>query len=485
MEPRFFPWRLFWRQFFSQFAVFTGIFIAVLLFCRQTFLPTEGYLHITDIDFFILRALGLSLVLIIAGSLWMSFRTAKPIGRVIFKARSLASKKFAKQFKDEDDSYQEEPGELFELENALNRVRQKLRKRRENLIKERDEMEALMSAVADSIVSVNQEEKIIFFNSHFAHHFLSKEQAQTQPRLAEILRIPEIMILFTQALQQGRSGTANVKINSMLDAAPKYFAVSISPLREAKDRTVYGAIGIFHDITDVKKTEQIRIDFVGNASHELRTPLTSVKGYLETFKDDFKTGKTESAEKFLTIITRNVDRLIELVDDLLTISTLEATGGIRPEMVQVEALSKQVLLQVEPLRIEKNQHIEVLDHVGELFADGPKVEQVLVNLVSNAIKYIQPNGKIRVEWEKNDAGDILLRVIDNGPGIPDEHLDRLFERFYRIDKGRSRDAGGTGLGLSIVKHIMQSHGGTAMVRSEIGEGTEFTCIFPELQPRPE
>ncbi|MGE3757181.1 MAG: sensor histidine kinase [Pseudobdellovibrionaceae bacterium] len=461
-----------------------ALFVAVLLFARQAFLPSEGYVTVIEIDHFVLQVLAVGLISIIAGSLWISFRTAKPLGRVIFKARSLASKKFAKQFLGEEDAYDEEPGELFELENALNRVRQKLRKRRERLTQEREEMEALMSAVADSIVSVNLEEKVMFFNSHFANHFMSKEQAQSQPRLAEILRVPEILQLFSQSLTKGRSGNATVKIHSMLDSSTKYFAVSVSPLREPSQRVVYGAIGIFHDITEVKKTEQIRIDFVGNASHELRTPLTSIKGYLETLKDDFKAGKADSAEKFLGIISRNVDRLMELVDDLLTISTLEATGGIRPELITVETLTKQALSQVEPLRSEKNQTLEVLDHVGELYADGSKVEQVLINLVSNAIKYVQPNGKIRVEWERNDAGDAILRVIDDGPGIPEEHLDRLFERFYRIDKGRSRDAGGTGLGLSIVKHIMQSHGGTAMVRSEVGEGSEFTCIFPELRSRP-
>lgn len=483
MGLRYFPWRLFWRTFLSQAFVFILVLCATLWVGRAFFVPPEATFTLQDLDLFLLKILAAGILFVSLGAIWCSYRSAGPLGRVILKARGLASKKFARLFTNDEDSYYEEPGELFELENALNRIRQKLKKKRESLAKEREETEALVSAVVDAIVSVNLEEKVVFFNSQFANHFMNREQTHVQPRLAEILRVPEVLANFEAALKKGRASTINVKIHSQLDSMPKYYTVSVAPLRQAKTRNVYGAMGIFHDITDLKRVEQIRIDFVGNASHELRTPLTSIKGYLETVNEDFKAKRLDSVEKFLVVINRNVDRLIELVNDLLTISTLESTGGIKPDMVAVEAISRQALLHVEPLRQQKNHDIQLLDHVGEFYADPTRVEQVLVNLISNAIKYIQADGKIRIEWEHNDAGEVILRVIDNGPGIPYEHLGRLFERFYRIDKGRTRDAGGTGLGLSIVKHIMQSHGGTVMVRSEVGVGTEFTCIFPVRQSR--
>jgi two-component system phosphate regulon sensor histidine kinase PhoR len=255
--------------------------------------------------------------------------------------------------------------------------------------------------------------------------------------------------------------------------------VKVSPLREEKGgQKLYGAMALFHDITEIKKAEQIRIEFVENASHELRTPLTSIKGFVDTLKEDVQAGRTDQAGYFLGVISKNVDRLSELVSDMLTLSSLESGAVVKKENIRPIEITQDLMERMSSLASEKQILIQVTNEADGLLADPRKVDQVLSNLVGNAIKYIPAGGRIQIRWEE-DERHVILRVIDNGPGIAEVHLSRLFERFYRIDKGRSRDVGGTGLGLSIVKHIMQSHGGGVQVKSESGHGTEFICLFPK------
>lgn len=211
-----------------------------------------------------------------------------------------------------------------------------------------------------------------------------------------------------------------------------------------------------------------------------------MKGYLETFKEDFFKGKTDQAEFFLNTISKNVNRLTDLVNDLLTISSLEQ--GVAPELenISTDQVTSNVVERLTKMAKDKNVMLSyTTGEVENIRADVSKLEQVLENLVGNAIKYGKANGKVQVRWSlltKAEAPakvpSVQLSVFDDGPGIPTEHLPRLFERFYRVDKARSREVGGTGLGLSIVKHIVQSHGGTVSVKSEPGQGTEFICIFP-------
>jgi two-component system phosphate regulon sensor histidine kinase PhoR len=363
-----------------------------------------------------------------------------------------------------------------------------MKKRRDQLQQEREETQAFMCAVQEGIVSVSPDLRVLYFNSQFATQFLDSKQmnssvnstASSSLTLADVFRYPEIHEGFLGALNEGRTFRVQVKLETKLEKNIRYFLVSVNPLRKNKSNEIYGAMGIFHDITELKKAELVRIEFVGNASHELRTPLTSIKGYVDTLKSDIHSGHYEQAEKFIDIISRNVDRLADLVSDLLSISALESNAEIKIESVNPLQVSEHIVAELAQFVREKNQVIMVIgaQELPNFNADVSKVEQVLRNLVSNAVKYI-PSGKtIQIRWQKAENGDVILHVIDDGPGIPPEHLDRLFERFYRIDKGRSRDAGGTGLGLSIVKHIMQSHGGSVQVKSEVGKGAEFICTFP-------
>lgn len=466
-----FPWKLFWQFFLTQVVLYNFLFL-VSLGVVSSNRPFGSFYFWSIVAQYFVASVILSLV--------VSWRFTRPLHKIILKAFRIASKKFENQNEDEEDLLDEEMAEYAQIENALNRIHRKMKKRRDQLQREREETQAFMSAVQEGIVSVNPDLRVLYFNSQFATQFLDSSQVNSTLQLADIFRYPEIHEGFLRALKEGRTFRVQVKLETKLDKHVRYFSVSVNPLRKNKSQEVYGAMGIFHDITELKKAELVRIEFVSNASHELRTPLTSIKGYVDTLKADVKGGHYEQAEKFVDIISRNVERLADLVNDLLSISTLESNAEIKIEPVVPLVVSEHIVSELAPLVREKNQMVLVAgaQDVPSFNADVRKVEQVLRNLVSNAVKYI-PNGKtVQIRWAKNVFGDIELRVIDDGPGIPVEHHARLFERFYRIDKGRSRDAGGTGLGLAIVKHIMQSHGGTVQVKSEMGKGSEFICTFP-------
>jgi len=240
-----------------------------------------------------------------------------------------------------------------------------------------------------------------------------------------------------------------------------------------------GTILVFHDLTRLKQLERTRAEFVANVSHELRTPLSLIKGYVETLLDGARKNP-EVAERFLKIIERNAQRLDLLIQDLLTISALEA-GRVKLNLqaVELRPLVEKVLGDLKPPA--DNKSITLVNQLPDLntTADLSRLEQVFANLVDNAIKYGRTQGTVTVGGGKAGDGKIEIFVQDDGPGIPPESLDRVFERFYRVDKARSREQGGTGLGLSIVKHIVQSHGGKVWVKSELGKGATFFFTLPQ------
>lgn len=233
-------------------------------------------------------------------------------------------------------------------------------------------------------------------------------------------------------------------------------------------------------INNLEKLDKIRTDFVANVSHELKTPLTSIKGFIETLEDGAIDDK-ENARRFLDIIKKHADRLSNIINDLLSLTEIESReGALKAAAVDMKALLDEVIWSFTHAFSAKGQQFNA-SYNGTDFkvkGDRDKIEQVLVNLIDNAIKYTGQKGEIRASlFEKKDS--VMLTLTDNGIGIPEEHLDRIFERFYRVDKGRSRELGGTGLGLSIVKHIVMLHNGHIGIESETGKGTEITVIFPK------
>lgn len=471
-----FPWTIFLRFLIFQILAFNVLFVlSMTLFFREEGIPSSEFWD----------ALLVFLPGSIAVSLFTSWRFSLPIQRALRQAIRIASKRTGKGQTDssEADLFDDEPGEYSELVLALDRIDKKLRKKKEQLLREREENAAFMSSVQEGLISISADGKLLYFNSQFAALFLpgSLLKSEMEIRLTDAVRVPEIYESFRSVLETGVMKKVQVRLNTLLDNQPRDFAVSMAPLRRTKSGEIRGVIGIFHDVSDLKKAERIRIDFVGNASHELRTPLTSIKGYLETLKEDFAAGRLDQAAHFIQIISRNVDRLIEMVQDLLSLSAMEHNSELKLETVNALGITDHVAKELAPLASDKRQVIQVMGEVPDFLADPRKLEQVLRNLISNALKYIPEGSRVQVRWELGPRREVVLRVIDNGPGIPEEHHHRLFERFYRIDKGRSRDAGGTGLGLAIVKHIMQSHGGSVSVRSTPGAGAEFICTFPPLK----
>jgi len=332
---------------------------------------------------------------------------------------------------------------------------------------------ALMGAISDAILAVDLEGSALFYNSRFAMLFDDKNLQNR--KLWKMFLDQELLNAFQAALKDGLTNSVKAIPFDRPDGR-QFFSVSVSPLR-AESEEIYGAVGVFHDVTDLKRAEQIRIDFVANVSHELRTPLTAIKGYADTLVQDIQEGKPAQSE-FLGIIIRNTDRLMALINDLLDLSSLESTDVLHKAVVNTKELTYRVIKQMEGPLKAKNHPVIVEASTESVIADPRRLEQVLVNLLDNANKYTPAGGKLFVSWEQADENSVVLKVHDTGPGINPSHHSRLFERFYRVDKSRSREMGGTGLGLAIVKHIMQRHGGSVWVESSSGKGSTFFCRFP-------
>jgi two-component system phosphate regulon sensor histidine kinase PhoR len=239
-----------------------------------------------------------------------------------------------------------------------------------------------------------------------------------------------------------------------------------------------GTVLVFHDLTRLKQLESARTDFVANVSHELRTPLSLIKGYVETLLDGAK-DNPEVADKFLRTVDRNAERLKLLIDDLLTISELESRAvQLNLQDVNLKRLTEKVLAEFQSRATAKAIRLKAEMSELTVRGDAGRLEQVLGNLVDNAIKYGRPEGTVVVAARATEDQRIEVSVRDDGPGIPPESLERIFERFYRVDKARSREQGGTGLGLSIVKHIIQSHQGRVWAESELGKGATVLFTLP-------
>ncbi len=258
----------------------------------------------------------------------------------------------------------------------------------------------------------------------------------------------------------------------------RHLELNAATLRGLED-TPSELILIFHDYSRIKELENLRKEFVANVSHELRTPLTLIKGYVETLIDGAKDDPAV-AEKFLRKIERHANRLTYLIEDLLTISHLESGRlVVHPQDIPAHPLVERVLDELQSPAAQKKVTIENRTPADQLvYADGDRLQQVLFNLVDNAIKHGRPGGSVSVRVSRTERGT-QFAVQDDGPGIPAEALERVFERFYRVDRARSREQGGTGLGLSIVKHIVQAHGGEVWVESELERGSTFFFSLPD------
>lgn len=479
----YFPKRIFWRNFWTHVSAYLFVVLFGLGVGYWFLVPELGPVSKEEfhrlVGPWLLKVLPLLSIYMVIVSLWFSYHTVKPLAQIIKTVRGMVNRRgLVAADLDDDDVFEEEEGEFYELDVALSRVRKKLKKKYDQLDQLREESETLMMSMADAVVSVDGQQRLVFFNSHFATHFLTQSQAQKTTYLSDVLRDPELLNLVNNAITKGEIGERTISLVSVLEQRERDYGIAISPLRRPEGGVIYGALVVFHDITHLKAAERMRIEFLSNVSHELRTPLTTIKGYVDLLNDDLNAGKLEGAKQFAPILSRNINRLVDLVNDLLLISKLESSPELQIEVNDTHRISEIVREEFSQALAKKGQDIVANLKAPVLKADPVKLQQILRNLVSNAIRYGPEKGKIELHWLPV-VGGIELRVKDLGQGISEQHQARLFERFYRVDKGRSRELGGTGLGLAIVKHLMLAHRGSVSVRSKLGEGSEFICFFPQ------
>ena len=365
--------------------------------------------------------------------------------------------------------------EFVELSEAINAMAEHYALLVEEATRHRNHLNAILSSLVDALIAVNQDLRITMINPA-ASSLLGITPDSRGRYLLECIRNYDLSQLFQQVLQDQTPVQQEIQIFS-----PQHhiFRTIVSPVRSQRTGRLVGVVAILHDITEQKRLEQMRTDFVANVSHELRTPLTSVKGFVETLLDG-AIDEPESARRFLTIVAGETDRMVNLVKDLLELSRLEASDRAwnlstvdLAEIVQDMTSAYQERSQELGLQL----HIAIKDDLPRVNGDATLLRQVMANLLDNALKYTDSGGQVWLTLSSNGTG-VLLEVQDTGVGIPAKHLDRIFERFYRVDKGRCRQRGGTGLGLAIVKHIVEKHGGTIEIQSEYGLGSTFTVTLP-------
>ncbi len=328
--------------------------------------------------------------------------------------------------------------------------------------------EVLFNSMTDGLLLLDERGRIQLANRAFIALFGVTVDLRSRTVL-EALRLHELAELVNSLSSETPASEHELKLSGLSD---RWLQVNAAAIFNGHGRR-HGTVLVFHDLTRLKRLENARQEFVANVSHELRTPLSLIKGYVETLLDGARENP-EVAVKFLQTIDRNAERLKLLIEDLLTVSELES-GRVRLNLqsVQLSPLVNNVFEDFKTRAAARN--IRLVSEVPDLVvrADADRLDQVLSNLVDNAIKYGRQRGVVTVGASLADSGQVEVFVRDDGPGIPPEALERVFERFFRVDKARSREQGGTGLGLSIVKHIVQGHGGRVWAKSEPGHGATF------------
>ncbi len=429
------------------------------------------------------RGLDLRLVLFgvaaaVAGLVAIAFITrwlSRPLEVMERDAARLASGDLQGQL------HAEGPLEVRRLAETLESMSRELHARLEGQRRARTEIETILASMAEGVVAVDSRERVLLMNQAAASMLGIAAPLTAGKALWESIRYPELERALRGALS-GRGAWHGDALSPAQDG--RMIGLSVAPISSSaagETASFSGAVALLSDVTAIRRLEQVRIDFVANVSHELRTPLTAVMGALETLSDPEQ--PAEAHVRFLDIAHRNAARLQAIVSDLLDLSSIEAEGDRMPlEPVRIDAILRTAASALAGAVESKGVRLEVqppLDPPLLVNANAQRLEQVFTNLLENAIKYTPKGGRVSARVRKSGR-DVCVDVEDTGIGIPAAHLPRVFERFYRVDRSRSREMGGTGLGLAIVKHVLRAHGGQVSVKSEEGRGTTFTVSLPAL-----
>ncbi len=411
-----------------------------------------------------------------------AYKTAMHLDQINNVAKKFKDGSFAQRFSYSDD----QPDEITFLNKSLNNLVAKIEKRIVSMQQNIFEKDAVLLSMSEAVVAVDLAENIYLMNKS-AKKLFGIESEKYQPQtLAEVIRDPDLYKTLISFINNKNILDSEFVVDGTMighNERNVHIHIKSSPILDRKQR-INGVVFVFKNTTQLKKLEKHRSNFVGNVSHELKTPLTLIHGFSETLMEDDSLN-SEDRKKYIGVIHKHSSRLGSLIDDLLSISKLEHQGSnsINFETGELSLIVKSAINLCKEKANTKdiNINFEDLSNGFQLEMNFSLMEQAILNLIDNAIKHSPQGSKVEASLYKIANGNIQLDIKDYGSGIEQRHLPHLFERFYRVDKGRSREFGGTGLGLSIVKHVIQLHGGHILVASEVNNGSCFSMTFPNHQ----
>jgi len=430
---------------------------------------TEVNKNISNLHKIIILATAIALVIASVISLIISLTITRPLQEMTKVSQKISKGDFSKKLKILNQD------EIGQLADSLNLMSEELENKIRIISEDKDKMKVVLSSVIEGIVAIDKEGRIILFNHALKNMIDCSSNRVLEKFHWEIIRNNQLNELLKETLQKGQALTREITLFSPQE---KIFHASANPLNEKNK--VWGAVVVLNDITEIKKLEKMRSEFVANVSHELRTPLTSIQGFVETLKEG-AINDPEKAQYFLEIIEKQSNRLNNLIEELLQLSKIESQEiAMNLQSINLRNLIDKTISEFKK-KIEQKDHkikINISPQLPLVKADSEQFEVVFRNLLDNALKYTPDGGEIYISALEK-AENIYIEIVDNGIGISAEHLPRIFERFYRANKDRSRKLGGTGLGLAIVKHIVQAHQGTIGVESKPGKGSKFFFTLPK------
>lgn len=392
----------------------------------------------------------------------------------------------------QDEALADEPlaeRDIFQgLSGSVNRLGSALQRTMSNLARERDRFEGVLNSMQNGVLALSRRGRIKVWNAAAVELFELPDESLRNQYLKDLVDAPELMELIREA-REGKEGAVEFSYSPAGDdeetvaASRRQLYAVVTPLRELPGRSGRGCVVVLRDVTDLRRLETMRRDFIANVSHELRTPVSVVRAAAEAL-DDGALEDAEAAPVFIGSILRNAERQAALIDDLLSLSRIEA-GRMELELTpqDVQRAAWRVVEAVGVKAAEHGHTLEVSVPAGvQVMADAGSLDQILTNYLANAVAYCPDGSRIELACERRSRKTVRLEVRDDGPGVAPKHRSRLFERFYRIDKGRSRDTGGTGLGLAIVKHLAEAMHGRAGFRPNQPKGSVFWLDLPAAGP---
>jgi len=425
---------------------------------------------------FLRMALGVGIVTFLAGciTLVVARQITRPLELMKLYSQRYASGDLGKKINVTGSE------EIVSLAQAMNKMAAQLDERMRAVLGKRNELATVLASMVEGVIAVDPDDRILYMNNAAMEQLGVEQTSIKRNSLLEVVRNIDLLRFIQETISRDESGEKTIVFNQGR-SDEKILQVHGAQLYDAKKNRI-GALIVINDVTRLLRLENLRRDFVANVSHELKTPITSIKGYVETLLDETD-DQPQHVRDFLEIISKQANRLQAIVEDLLSLAKIEQKTQ-REEILLEQARIKDVLqaaieacsLKAAERNIQISLHCEAQVHA---LINSPLLEQAFINLLDNAIKYSKPGGTVKIDTVDHDE-EILIRIKDTGVGIARKDFQRLFERFYVVDKGRSRDAGGTGLGLAIVKHIAQAHGGKVTVESEPNKGSVFTIHLPKI-----